>query len=46
MKKKMNGFLLAGLAIPGLLPAAILLGTVWTPYDPAAMSGSEKFQAP
>lgn len=46
MKKNMNGFLLAGLAITGLLTAAILLGTVWTPYDPAAMSGSEKYLSP
>ena len=46
MKKKMNGFLLAGVIITAFLTAMILLGAVWTPYDPTAMSGSEKYLSP
>lgn len=46
MKKRMNGFLLAGLIITGLLTVMILAGTFWTPYDPTAMSAGEKFLAP
>ena len=41
-----NGCFLAGCIITGVLLALILLGTVWTPYDPTAMSGSEKFLGP
>lgn len=46
MKKKMNGWLLAGLILTGTLLFLIVLGFFWTPYDPAAMSGSEKLLAP
>lgn len=46
MKKRTNGFLLAGLLITGLLTAVILVGIFWTPYDPNTMSGSEKYLAP
>ncbi|MBQ8851707.1 MAG: ABC transporter permease, partial [Oscillibacter sp.] len=46
MKKKMNGFLLAGLVITALLAVMIVLGMFWTPYDPNAMSGSEKYLSP
>ena len=46
MKRKWNGFLVAGLAITAAICAMILLGAFWTPYDPAAMSGSEKFLSP
>lgn len=46
MKKKFNGFLTAGLVITALLLALTAVGAVWTPYDPTAMSGSEKFLAP
>ena len=46
MKKKMNGFLLAGLIITAFLAALIVLGWFWTPYDPNAMSGGEKRLAP
>ncbi len=41
-----NGCFLAGCIITGVLLALILLGAVWTPYDPAAMSGSEKLMGP
>lgn len=41
-----NGYLRTGLILTGLLTALILLGFFWTPYDPAAMSGSEKLLAP
>ncbi len=36
----------AGLLITGLMILAILIGLVWTPYDPNAMNGSEKLQGP
>ncbi len=45
-KTPMNGFLKVGLIITAFMLALILLGFFWTPYDPTAMSGSEKFQAP
>ncbi len=36
----------AGLLITGIMILVILIGLVWTPYDPNAMSGSEKLQGP
>ena len=36
----------AGLIITGLMLCVILIGLLWTPYDPNAMSGSEKLQGP
>ena len=44
--KQMNGYFKAGLLITGLLLVLILLGQVWTPYDPAAMSTGEKLLSP
>lgn len=41
-----NGYFLTGCILTGLLLGLILLGTVWTPYDPNAMSGSEKWLSP
>jgi len=46
MKKRMNGYLLTGLLLAGTCIVLILLGLVWTPYDPAAMSVGPKFDAP
>ena len=46
MKKRMNGFLRAGLVITGLLTVLVLVGCFWTPYSPTAMSGGEKYLAP
>lgn len=50
MKKKTarrhNYSLIAGLILTGLLVAVILIGTLWTPYDPNAMSAGEKLLAP
>lgn len=46
MKRKRNGYLLAGLVLTGFLTGLILLGFFWTPYDPTAMSGSEKLLGP
>lgn len=46
MKKTMNGWLCTGLILTGVLLVLIVLGFFWTPYDPAAMSGSEKLLAP
>ena len=37
MKRRMNGYLLAGLIVTGLMAALILVGLVWTPYDPDAL---------
>lgn len=41
-----NGYLLAGTVITAALLALILLGSVWTPYDPNAMSGTEQLLPP
>lgn len=46
MKRPMNRTLWAGLLLTGALTALILLGFFWTPYDPTAMSGSEKLLSP
>ena len=35
-----------GLLITGIMILVILIGLVWTPYDPNAMSGAEKLQGP
>lgn len=45
-KKRINGYLAAGLALTGVLTALILLGCFWTPYDPTAMSVGPKLSAP
>ncbi len=47
MKRKItsHNFIL-GLAITATMLALILLGFVWTPYDPEAMQGSLKLQPP
>ena len=44
-EKRMNGYLLAGLIITGVLTAMIVLGYFWTPYDPTAM-GVPKDETP
>lgn len=36
----------AGVAITSFMMIVILIGLFWTPYDPNAMSGSEKFNPP
>ena len=45
MKKRMNGYLLAGCIITGVMLLVMLLGEFWTPYSPTAMAFS-KFQSP
>ena len=45
-KKQMNGYLLAGLLITGVLTFCIVLGFFWTPFDPDAMNDMEKFCGP
>ena len=45
-EKRMNGYLLAGLILFGVLAAVILTGYFWTPYDPTAMAVGTKFDAP
>ena len=41
-----NGCFLAGCILTGALLALILLGAVWTPWDPAAMNGAETLLPP
>ncbi len=45
MKKRDKNFK-AGAVITGIMLAVILLGLVWTPYDPNAMDGSAKMASP
>lgn len=45
-EKRMNGYLLAGLIITGVLTAMIVLGYFWTPYDPTAMGVGPKLSGP
>ena len=42
--KHKNGFFRTGLVLTGLVVFLVLLGMVWSPYDPTAMSGAEKLQ--
>ena len=44
MKRRMNGYLLAGLIVTGLMAALILVGLVWTPYDPDALMAGPKLE--
>ena len=44
--KRMNGFLLAGLILTGILTAMILVSFFWTPYDPNAMEAGPKLCGP
>lgn len=46
LNEKKNHYLRTGLILTGLMTALALVGCVWTPYSPTAMSGSEKFAAP
>ena len=39
LNEKKNHYLRAGLVLTGLMAALALLGCVWTPYPPTAMSG-------
>ena len=45
MKKRINGFLLAGLIITGIMLIVTVVGVFWTPYVPTAMKYG-RFQAP
>lgn len=45
-KKKINGFLLAGLIMTGITLILALLSIVWTPYDTTKMNAALKFHAP
>ena len=45
MKKRINGFLLAGLIITGIMLIATIIGVFWTPYVPTVMKYG-RFQAP
>ena len=46
MKYRKNANFRAGAAITVFMMIIIILGLFWTPYDPNAMSGSEKFNPP
>ncbi len=46
MKIKHNKNFTAGAIITAFMLAVILIGMVWTPYDPNAMSGAERMLAP
>ncbi|MCI9001233.1 MAG: ABC transporter permease [Oscillibacter sp.] len=46
MRRRWNGYLIAGVVLTALLAALILLGFFWTPYDPAAMSAGAKLEGP
>ena len=46
MRRRMNGYLLAGLIVTGFMAALILLGLVWTPYDPDALMAGPKLEGP
>lgn len=45
MKRKINGYLIAGLIITGIILIAIIVGMFWTPYSPTAMKYG-RFQPP
>lgn len=44
--KRGNGALYIGGALTALMVGLIVLGAVWTPYDPGAMNSAEKLMAP
>ncbi len=46
MKKKINGYPLAGILITGALLLMMLIGAFHTPFDPNAMDPAAKFQGP
>lgn len=46
MKKRRDHNLILGCVISGVSIAMIIMGYFWTPYDPTAMSGAEKFSPP
>jgi len=46
MRKHVNPCLVAGLILTSLLAGVIVLGAFWTPYDPNALSATEKRLAP
>lgn len=45
-RKKLNTFFIIGAVMMGIAVALAILSTVWTPYEPTAMSAAERFQAP
>ncbi len=46
MRKRINGYLLAGLFLTAALLLMTLVGAFHTPYSPTAMSGADKFLPP
>lgn len=46
MKTTRNSFLYIGGALSLVMTLLILVGYVWTPYDPEAMDGTAKFSSP
>lgn len=45
-RRKSNAYLRAGLILSGILLVLIVIGALWTPYDPDAMMEGPKFQGP
>ena len=45
LQKKNTSFRI-GLTIAVIMAALALIGYVWTPYDPVAIAGSQKFLPP
>ena len=45
MKRRINFYLLFGVILTALMVALIVMGFFYTPYDPDAMSGADKFAA-
>ncbi len=45
-KRRMNGYLLAGFILTGILTLMILVGFFWTPFDPDAMQAGIPRSAP
>lgn len=41
---KTNPYLLSGIIITGLILLMIIVGMIWTPYEPTAMNSAEKLQ--
>ena len=46
MKRRINFYLLFGVILTALMVGLIVMGFFYTPYDPDAMSGADKFAAP
>ena len=46
MKRRHHKNFIIGCCITGIMLLLVLIGSIWTPYDPEAMNGLAKMQAP